>query len=78
MPPGCVITVSAMQERQIDILAAAILLGDHIRVGTEDYPFGRSGRLAATHELVAEAVQLAAALGRPIATPDQARQLMGL
>jgi 3-keto-5-aminohexanoate cleavage enzyme len=78
MPPGCVVTVSAMQERQIDILAAAILHGDHIRVGTEDYPFVRSGRLAATHELVAEAVQLAKALGRQIATPDQARQLTGL
>ena len=78
MPPGCVITVSAMQERQIDLLAAAILEGDHIRVGTEDFPFDRSGRLAATHELVAEAVHLAEALGRPIATPEQARQLTGL
>ncbi len=78
MPDGCVITVSAMQERQIDILTAAILQGDHIRVGTEDYPFNRSGRLAATHELVAEAAQLAKAIGRPIATPDQARQLTGL
>ena len=78
MPPGCVITVSAMRERQIDILAAAILQGDHIRVGTEDYPFVRSGRLAATHELVAEAVQLARSLGRPLATPDQARQIAGV
>jgi len=78
MPDGCVVTVSAMQEHQIDILTAAILRGDHIRVGTEDYPFNRSGKLATTHELVAEAAQLAKALGRPIASPDQARRIIGL
>lgn len=78
MPERCAVTVSAMQERQIAILTAAILQGDHIRVGTEDYPFSRSGALAATHELVAEAARLATALGRRIATPDEARQLLGL
>jgi 3-keto-5-aminohexanoate cleavage enzyme len=65
-----------MDERQIDILAAAIVAGDHIRVGTEDYPFDRRGNVAQAHQLVAEAVELAAAMGRPVATPEQAREVI--
>src|SRR5439155_3973576 len=41
LPEGYVVTVSVMGERPIDILTAAILQGDHLRVGTEDYPFNR-------------------------------------
>ena len=52
--------------------------GDHVRVGTEDYPFDHSGAPAPTHELVAEVVQLAEAIGRPVATPEQAREIVGL
>jgi 3-keto-5-aminohexanoate cleavage enzyme len=78
LPRNTVTTVSVMDERQIDIITMAILHGDHIRVGTEDYPYCRAGQIAATHELVAEAVHIAQALGRPIASPSQARQIMGL
>jgi 3-keto-5-aminohexanoate cleavage enzyme len=78
LPEGCIVTVSVMSERQIDILATAILQGDHIRVGTEDYPFNHAGQTAPTHELVAEAVQVARALGRPVASPAEARTIMGL
>jgi len=76
LPDGSLATVSIMDERQIDILAAAIVAGDHIRVGTEDYPFDRQGNVAQTHQLVAEAVELAAAIGRPVATPEQAREII--
>jgi len=65
-----------MDERQIDIIAAAIAGGDHIRVGTEDYPFDRQGNVARVHELVAEAVELATAMGRPVATSEQAREMI--
>ena len=78
LPAESVATVSIMDERQIDILAAAIVAGDHVRVGTEDLPFGRDGRLAPTHQLVAEVAELAAALGRPLATPAQARAMTGV
>ncbi len=78
LPPDCVVTVSIMGERQLDIVTAAILQGDHIRVGTEDYPYNRAGCLSQTHELVAEAVQVARALGRPVATPVEARTLLGI
>jgi 3-keto-5-aminohexanoate cleavage enzyme len=78
LPAGCVATVSIMDERQIDIVAAAINAGDHVRVGTEDYPRGRDGELAPTHRLVAEVVEVAAALGRRIATPAEARAISGV
>jgi 3-keto-5-aminohexanoate cleavage enzyme len=76
LPDGSLATVSIMDERQIDILAAAIVAGDHIRVGTEDYPFDRQGNVAQTHQLVAEAVELAAAMGCPVATLEQAREII--
>jgi 3-keto-5-aminohexanoate cleavage enzyme len=78
MPAGCLINVSIMGKEQIDILTAAILMGDNVRVGTEDYPFNRAGHVATTHELVAEIAQVSRSLGRPVATIPQARQLIGL
>ena len=44
LPEGSLATVSIMDERQVDILAATIVAGDHIRVGTEDYPFNKKAR----------------------------------
>jgi 3-keto-5-aminohexanoate cleavage enzyme len=78
MPKGCVCNVSIMGEEQREVLTTAILMGDHIRVGTEDYPFNRNGNVASTHELVAEAAEIALALGRPLATAEEARKLIGL
>jgi len=78
MPEGCVCTVSIMHESQREIVTAAIVQGDHIRVGTEDYPFSRSGALASTFELVEEAADIAKAVGRPIATPKVACELLGI
>jgi 3-keto-5-aminohexanoate cleavage enzyme len=49
-----------------------------VRVVTEDYPFNHAGDAVPTHELVAEAAQVAEALGRPVATPEQAREIVGL
>ena len=78
MPQGCVCNVSIMGEGQRDILTAAIIHGDHVRVGTEDYPFDHSGKVVATHELVKETAEMAKALGRPLATVKQARKMIGL
>jgi 3-keto-5-aminohexanoate cleavage enzyme len=78
MPEGCVCNVSIMGEGQRDILTAAILMGDHVRVGTEDLPFDHRGKLVTTHELVCETAEMARALGRPLATVKQARKMIGL
>jgi 3-keto-5-aminohexanoate cleavage enzyme len=67
-----------MCEEQMDILAAAIIHGDNVRVGTEDWPYLQNGKIAATHELVKEIADISRSLGREVATPAQAREMTGL
>jgi 3-keto-5-aminohexanoate cleavage enzyme len=78
MPEGCVCSVSIMGEGQRDIINAAIIHGDHVRVGTEDYPFDHAGKQVTTHDLVHETAEMALAVGRPLATIKQARRMVGL
>jgi 3-keto-5-aminohexanoate cleavage enzyme len=77
MPPGCVINVSIMGSQQREIIAAAILNGDHVRVGTEDYPFNHNGELVSTADLVKQTAEIARSLGRPLATVKQTRVMIG-
>jgi 3-keto-5-aminohexanoate cleavage enzyme len=50
-----------------------------VRVGLEDNIYYRRGELARSNaQLVERAVRLAAEIGRPVATPDQAREILGL
>ena len=77
MPSGCVTSVSVMGKEQVALLTAAIVTGDHVRVGTEDYPFNRKGGIAATCELVSEIVEIALSVGRPIASVEEARKITG-
>ncbi len=78
MPQGSAINLSVMDKKQVDILTAAILLGDHVRIGTEDYPFLHDGQVATTHELVSEIANVARAIGRPLATVEEARRITGV
>ena len=78
LPGGCRIVVSIMHEDQMKILTAAIMEGDHVRIGTEDYPYTRSGKIAKTHELVEEIASISRSLGRPVASVAQARRILGL
>lgn len=77
MPEGSVVSVSTMGPNQTSILAAAILHGDHVRVGTEDYPY-LGDKVASTHKLVKQVAGLAQRLGRPIATAIEARQMLDI
>ncbi|MGA2490707.1 MAG: 3-keto-5-aminohexanoate cleavage protein [Anaerolineales bacterium] len=77
MPEGCVCNVSIMGEGQREIISAAILMGDQVRVGTEDLPYDHQGNLVTTHELVRKTAEMACALGRPLATVQQAREMIG-
>lgn len=53
----------------------ALERGGHVRVGLEDYAGPRQPSNA---ELVRELVDLAKQVGRPVATPEQARQVLGV
>jgi 3-keto-5-aminohexanoate cleavage enzyme len=64
---------------QFPIAAMSIINGGHVRVGFEDNVYLSRGVLARSNaELVEKAVRLGIELGREIATPDDARKILGI
>jgi 3-keto-5-aminohexanoate cleavage enzyme len=64
---------------QLPMTTLALLLGGHVRVGLEDNVYFRRGELAHSNaQLVERTARLARELGREVATPQQARQMLGL
>jgi 3-keto-5-aminohexanoate cleavage enzyme len=78
LPTGCTWSVAAIGRAQLPMALAALAMGGHVRVGLEDNIYYSRGRLATNEELVARVARIAGELGRPIATPAQARTMLGL
>ena len=78
IPPGSTWTVAGIGRWQLPMAVLAIIMGGHVRVGLEDNLYYRKGELATNEQLVARVARIAAEVGRPIATPDEARQILGL
>jgi 3-keto-5-aminohexanoate cleavage enzyme len=65
--------------RHFPLMAVTLALGGHIRTGFEDVVYVAPGVYAESNaELVARAVALCEAIGRPVATPAQAREILGI
>lgn len=78
VPDGVPWMVTAVGRHNFPIMAIAIALGGHVRTGLEDVVFMAPGAFASSNAaLVERAVALATAIGRPVATPEQARQILG-
>jgi uncharacterized protein (DUF849 family) len=61
------------------MVAQAFLLGGHVRVGLEDAVYIRKGELAPSNAAMAEkAARIVDELGGELATPHEARQILGL
>jgi 3-keto-5-aminohexanoate cleavage enzyme len=61
------------------LLPLVIAMGGHVRVGWEDNPYLPNGEIASTNaELVQVVVEMAKQIGRPVATPEQAREITGV
>jgi len=78
LPDGCTWSVAGIGRQQLPMALAAIAMGGHVRVGLEDNLFYERGRLARNEELVARIARIAKEAGRAVATPDQARKVLGL
>ena len=78
LPPGCTWSVAGIGRAQTAMALAAIAMGGHVRVGLEDNIYFSRGRLATNEELVARVARIAAEAGRPVATPAEARHILGL
>jgi len=71
--------IGAGYPAEFNLATLSIMMGGHARVGLEDNIFIEKGVLAKSNgELVEKVVRIARELGREIATPDEARAILGL
>jgi 3-keto-5-aminohexanoate cleavage enzyme len=65
--------------RHFPMMAVTLALGGHIRTGLEDVVYVAPGEYAESNvQLVERASALCEAIGRPVATPSQAREILGI
>ena len=79
IPAGSTWTATGIGRHAFTLAAVAIVMGGNVRVGFEDNLNLAKGVPAKSNgELVAKVVRLANELGRPVATSDEAREILGL
>lgn len=65
--------------RYWEFITLGILHGGHVRVGVEDNPYISDGvKASSSAEYVERVVKIAEALGRDVASPEEARQILGM
>jgi 3-keto-5-aminohexanoate cleavage enzyme len=71
--------VTGIGRHNFPMMAVALALGGHIRTGLEDVVYSAPGEYAESNaRLVERAKALCEAIGRPVATPAQAREILGV
>jgi len=78
LPEKSTFSVAGIGKWQLPMTTAAIILGGHVRVGLEDNIYYAKRKLAANHEFVTRSRQIAESLQRDVASPDEARKILGL
>ena len=79
LPEGSLFNTLGFGPHQLPFSTMGILLGGHVRVGLEDNVYYRRGEPAESNaQLVERVVDLAGTLEREVATPAEARGILGL
>lgn len=79
LPGDATWSVIGVARAQTPMAMLALAMGGHVRVGLEDNIYYRRGELATGNaQLVERVVRLAGELGREVATPAEARRILGL
>lgn len=79
LPDETLWLTSGLGPHQLHMTTFAMLLGGHVRVGLEDNIYYKRGELAQSNaQLVQRAARLANELNRGVATPAEARAMLGL
>jgi 3-keto-5-aminohexanoate cleavage enzyme len=79
IPEGSTWSAIGASKDQLTINTMSILLGGHVRVGMEDSVYYRKGELATSNaQFVKRITELSTVLGREVATPNEARKILGL
>jgi len=78
VPSGSQWSVCAVGRAQLAMNTIAVAIGGHARTGLEDNLWFRRGEPATNAQLVDRVRRLAELVDRPVATPGQTRELLGL
>lgn len=79
LPEGALFNTLGFGRHQLPLTTLGILLGGHVRVGLEDNVYFRESEPAESNaRLVRRTAEIAETLGRPVATPDDARAILGI
>jgi len=79
IPPEANWTVAGIGRAELSLGGVAVFVGGNVRVGLEDNIYYSKGVLAKSNaELVTRIIRIAKEAGRDTATPDEARQILGL
>ena len=78
LPPGAVWAAFGIGRNEFPAVAQAVLLGGHVRVGLEDNLWLERGVYASNGSLVEKAAKIVRLIGSEVATPAEARVILGL
>jgi uncharacterized protein (DUF849 family) len=78
LPKNAVWAGFGIGRMEFPMVAQAVLLGGHVRVGLEDNLWLEKGVHASNAKLVEKAVRIIILLGSKTASPDEARKILGL
>ena len=79
VPAGVPWMVTAIGRHNFPMMAVTLALGGHIRTGLEDVVYVAPRQYAESNaQLVARAKIICDAVGRPVASPAQAREILGV
>jgi uncharacterized protein (DUF849 family) len=79
LPPGALWSAFGISRHEFSMVAQAIVLGGHVRVGLEDNLYLGPGELSPGNApLVERAARIIRELGESVATSAQAREIIGL
>lgn len=79
LPDGAHWGVAGVGRFQLPLAVQALTMGGHVRVGFEDNVYYRKGELARSNaQLIERVVRIARELDRSVATPAQAREILGV
>lgn len=79
IPPDATWSICGIGRAQLPMNMLCLMQGGHLRTGLEDNSYYHRGVHADSNaQLVERLVRIAADVGRPVATPEEARAILGL
>lgn len=79
LPDECIWAAFGIGKNSYPMLALSYLLGGHVRIGMEDTIYVSKGEMAKSNaQLVEKGVDIVEKLGGTMATPAEAREMLGL